>query len=293
MMKKIILSVLLLQTVLIISCSQVDKQSTSTDDSDEIIVTSEEANPIHEDNESNYEKLINEYDLENKEEVYIRRINEEKFLVGFQEQFSYQMNPIFYIYDVKIDESIVIDGQLEYIDEIRVEQDYIEFFSKGTNIINGFKKFPNITSVDIETGLTNNENIYSHLGSDYRPFYLGNFLNETKLESLKISKEKIIFNFSVSENSILAGGDHCPNIEVISENNNALSVDIENLVISDEEIISLNYEDHIKDIQVTSYVDGRGINHKVLNFQIEGYNEYSCSFETGEDGIRDLIIAFK
>ncbi|HKL42240.1 MAG TPA: hypothetical protein VJ962_06655 [Clostridia bacterium] len=292
-MKKILLSVLIIQAMFFIGCSAIDNQSMPTKDSEEVVLISKETDTINEENQSIYERLNKAYDLENKEEVYIRRINDEKFLVGYQEQFAYQMNPMFHIFDINQDQSIPIEGQFDFIDEIRVDQDFIEFFSKGSNIINGFKKFPNMTRVDIETGLAQNNNIYSRLGSDYKPFYMGNFLNETKLEKLGIGEEKIVFDFAVSENSILAGGDHCPNIQVISENNSVLSVDVENLVLSEEDLLTFKSKAFIEGLQLTSYTDGRGIKHQVINFQIESYDEYSCSFETGRDGIRDLTISFR
>lgn len=293
MMKKILLSVLVFQMVFFIGCSEVEKTTQAADDSKDEVMVSEESDVEEENNQSIYEKLQEVYDLQRMDEVLIRKINEEKFLVGFQEQFGYQMNPIFHIYDLEADNSIPIDGQLEYIDEIRIENNQIEFFSKGTNVINGFKRFPNITTVDIETGLTDNNNIYSRLGSDYKPFFMGNSFNETKLEDLEIVEEKIMFDFAVSENSILAGGDHCPNIEVISENDKTVSVDIENLILDEEKIMKQNDETFIKDIEISSYIDGRDINHSVINFTIGGYSKYTCSFETGNDGIRDLIITFK
>lgn len=293
MMKKILLSVLIMQTVFFIGCSGIDNQSTPNEDSEEVIVISEETDSINEGNQSIYIRLNQAYDLENKEEVHIRRINDEKLLVGFQEQFAYQMNPIFYIYDINTNESIAIDGTIEYIDEIRIENNMIEFFSKGTNIINGFKRFPNITIVDIETGKSKNKSIYSRLGSDFKPNFLGNFLNETKLENLKIVEGRITFDFAISENSILAGGDHCPNIEVISENKNLLSVDIENLILMEDEIMKKKDETFIKAIEISTYIDGRGINHSVIHFRIQGYTEYTCRFETGNDGIRDLLIEMK
>lgn len=293
MMKKYFLLVLILQVIFFIGCSAVERPSPTTEGSEDEIIISEEYDSTEEKNSLIYEKFEKAYDLHQMEEVLIRRINEKKFLIGFQEQFEYQMNPMFHIYDLETETSIPVEGFLEYIDEIRIEDNQIEFFSKGTNIINGFKRFPNITTVDIETGLTNNENIYSRLGSEYKPFYLGNFLNETKLASLDMNKEKIVFDFSVSENSILAGGDHCPNIKVVSENNSSLSIDVENLVLKPNDIIQQNYATFIKNIEIDSYLDGRNINHSVINFTIEGYSEYSCSFETGKDGIRDLIVTFK
>jgi hypothetical protein len=292
-MKKILLSVLVLQMVFFVGCSEIESPSQATENSGDVGTVSEETHAKEEKNQSIYEKFQEVYDLQRMDEVLIRKINEEKFLVGFQEQFGYRMNPIFHIYDLEADNSIPIDGQLEYIDEIRIENNQIEFFSKGTNIINGFKKFPNITTVDIETGLTDSNNIYSRLGSDYKPFFMGNFLNETKLDVLEIVEEKIMFDFSVSENSILAGGDHCPNIEVISENENTVSVDIENLILAEDEIMKQKDETFIKAIEISSYFDGRDIHHSVIDFTIEGYSEYSCSFETGNDGIRDLIVTFK
>lgn len=293
MMKKILLSVLVLQMVFFVGCSEIESHSEVTEDSEEVVTVSEETDVEEEKNQSIYEKLQEVYNLQSMDEVHIRKINEEKFLVGFQEQFGYQMNPMFNIYDLKTEKSIPIEGQLEYIDEIRIENNQIEFFSKGTNVINGFKRFPNITTVDIETGLTDNNNIYSRLGSDYKPFFMGNFLNETKLDVLEVVEEKIMFDFAVSENSILAGGDHCPNLEVISENKNVLSVDIENLILEEDEIMKQKDETFIKAIEVSSYTDGRDIQHSVIDFTIEGYSEYSCSFETGNDGIKDLIVTFK
>lgn len=292
-MKKFLLSVLVLQVIFFIGCSEIERPSPTTEDKEDDIIVSEETDTVKEENQLIYEILQEAYDLQKMDQVLIRKINEEKFLVGFQEQFAYQMNPMFYIYDLETEKSIPIEGQLEYIDEIRIESNQIEFFSKGTNIINGFKRFPNITLVDIETGLIDNKNIYSRLGSDYKPFFMGNFLNETKLDVLKIVEEKILFDFAVSEHSILAGGDHCPNIEVISENKNVLSIDIENLVLNEKEIMTHNGVRFVKDIKLSAYTDGRGIDHSVIDFTIEGYSEYSCSFETGNDGLRDLIVTFK
>lgn len=292
-MKKFVLSVIILQIIFLVGCGTVENENPPVNNAEEIPEVSEVSESTVLEDDSIYVKFDEVYDLQSKEEVHIRKINEDKFLLGFQDQFGYQMNPTFNIYDVITDRSIAVDGQLEFIDEIRIENNQVEFFSKGTNIINGFKKFPNITEVDIETGLTKNENIYSRLGSDYKPYYLGNFMNETKLQALKIKGKKIIFDFSVSENSILAGGDHCPNIEVISENENYLSVDVENLILKEEDINTIARENFIKNIEVNSYKDGRDIKHSVLEFNVEDFTEYTCGFETGDDGIKDLIISFK
>ena len=295
MMKRFLLSVLILQTIFFIGCSEIDNQSTPSEDSEEEIIVSdsEETDISNEMDQSIYAKLNRKYDLENKEEVYIRKINEEKFLVGFQEKFAYQMNPMFHIYNLSTNDSPTIDGTLDYIDEIRIENDQIEFYSKGTNIINGFKRFPNITNVDIKTGFTENNTVFSRLGSDYKPYYMGNFMNETKLNALEIIEGKIIFDFSVTENAILAGGDHCPNIEVISESNNSLSVDIENLVLNEKDLAGIEANSLFQEIKINSYTDGRNIKHSVLNFVIEEYSEYTCRFITGDDGIRDLVIELK
>jgi hypothetical protein len=295
-MKKILISILMLQMVFLMSCSQVESQSfdsENSENSDDVTMDSEDIDTPKNDDLSIYETLDDVYDFQNKEEVLIRKINEEKLLVGYQEKFAYQMNPMFYIFDVKTEASQPIDGQLEFIDEIRIESNTIDFFSKGTNIINGFKKFPNITKVAIDTGISESTMVYSRLGSDYKPYLMGNFMNETKLEALNIVEEKIIFDFGVSENTILAGGDHCPNIEVMSEKNSILSVDIENLFLNEEEIKALAKEKFINDIKISSYIDGRGISHKVIKFYIDDYTEYTCSFETGNDGIRDLVVIFK
>lgn len=306
MMKKFLFVTVLVFSVFLVGCNTAEKISQPMDTKEneevkveeaegveEIIKVSEESTSITTENNSVYEKFDEVYDLREKDEVLIRKINEEKFLVGFQEQFGYQMNPMFHIYDLTTEESIPVDGQLEFIDEIRIENNQVEFFSKGTNIINGFKKFPNITEVDIETGVIKNYSIYSRLGSDYKPYYMGNFMNETKLNALKIVDQKIVFDFSVSEGSFLAGGDHCPNITVVSENKNYISVDVENLVLNEEEIEALTNEKFIKDIKNTSYIDGRDISHSVINFHIEDFTEYTCNFETGNDGIKDLVISFK
>ena len=306
-MKKFLFVTLLVLLIFLVGCNAAEKISQPVDTKEneeveeieeveeEIIEVSEGSTSNTTENNSIYEKFDEVYDLREKDEVHIRKINEEKFLVGFQEQFGYQMNPMFHIYNLTTEESIPVDGQLEFVDEIRIENNKVEFFSKGTNIINGFKKFPNITEVDIDTGVIKNYSIYSRLGSDYKPYYLGNFMNETKLNALKIVDQKIVFDFSVSEGSFLAGGDHCPNIAVISENKNYISVDVENLVLNEEEIetLTLTNEKFIKDIKNTSYIDGRDISHSVINFHIEDFTEYTCNFETGNDGIKDLVISFK
>lgn len=286
-MKKIIIIFFIIQVILFSACNKIDDENESTE-----ILELEENETLIEDS-SLFKELNEIYALERMDEILLRKITEEQYLVGFQEKFDYQMNPTFHIYDYQKKESKPIDGQLEYIDEIRIENSTIDFFSKGTNIMNGFRVFPNISTVDLETGHVNNQSVYSRIGSNFKPFYMGNFMNETNLKDLIIAKSGIIFDFSVSENSLLAGGNHCPNISVISKSENNITIDVENLIIEEAVRNTFGENAFIDEINVSSYIDGRNINHKVLSFELEVFNEYTCNFEMGSDGIMDLIVSYK
>ena len=292
-MKNIIIILIIFQLVFLVGCNEIEKQSVKTEKNLQEIETNEKMEDRPTKDSSIYKIFDDLYALADKDEVIIRKIDDRSFLIGFQEKFAYQMNQMFYIYNLETESSMPIDFQLDYIDEIRIEEGKIEFYSRGTNIINGFKKFPNISYVNMKTGSINNQSIYSRLGSNYKPFYMGNFLNETKLNDLVVNNNTLRLDFSVSENSILAGGDHCPNISVISEDKNSILIDIENLVINKDLINTMNNDKFVKNISVSSYSDGRNINQVILVFEIDGFNEYTCDFKTGNDGLKDLIISFQ
>lgn len=121
---------------------------------------------------------------------------------------------------------------------------------------------------------------------------MGNFFNETKLQGIDVEESSIIFDFGVSENSILAGGQFCPNLSILSNSENSIVIDIKNLVF-EEEIVELMKSNLVNEFKSKKYDNANGKNHSVFNIKLSDVNEYTCELVSGEDGVEDLVIKFK
>ena len=91
----------------------------------------------------------------------------------------------------------------------------------------------------------------------------------------------------------MAGGNHCPNLSIISNNKNSILIDVENLIYEKAQLIGLNKSNLIEQINDSTYLDGSNNSHSTFNFILNSVNEYTCDFITGEDGVMDLVVKFK
>ena len=172
--------------------------------------------------------------MDDKVDPYISHINGDKYLVSYFEEDIPLINPMFFIYDDYYEESIEVEHLNDYIEEIVSDGKDIILRSKGRNIFNGFKKFPVDFLLDCENGELIPEEVYKSLLSYEEKTVLGNWFNETKLNKIEMNENIAFFDFGISENSILAGGDFCPNVIIKPVKEGLLSVSIENLKYEEE-----------------------------------------------------------
>lgn len=238
------------------------------------------------------QSLNDRLDLESREEVHIYRIEKKEYLVGYLDDIGYMVNPNYYIYNDETGQFIQVHGQIDYIKEVWVEDGEINLYSEGDNVINGFRKFPSISKVNIKDGSIKNEQVYFPIGYDNRQHYMGNYLNETKLNGIIANENSIRYDFALSENTIIAGGQFCPNISINSSSQNKININIQGLVYDEEIFKGIRDADWIQNAIKKDYIDVNRIKNSTIQYTVEGFSEYSCQLIEGEDGVFDLVICF-
>ena len=285
-MRKILMLLIFFLIIMSIGCDN------KTDDS---LIIIEDENIVSNDNIVNIVLTIvsDVINLEDMEEIYIRNIDNTYYLVGYQEEDCNYNNLIYIIVNVENRKIREVEREMLLITDIRVEDEKLYFYNEGNNIINGFKDFPSKILVDLETGECKKENIYNSLKYMYSINHLGSYHNETKLVDIKFTDNSIKYHFGATKDSILAGGMFCPNIKIISFRENALTVDIEGLVIVEGQVENLVNASFINQVVVSENIDAFGKRHNITTFILENVSDYTCEFEQNDEGYMDLIIMFK
>ncbi|WDV46395.1 hypothetical protein PV797_01560 [Clostridiaceae bacterium M8S5] len=278
-MKKSIIYVVVLSMLFLASCKNINSSTMST--------KTEEINL--------YTELNEQFNLKEKETVYIRKLTSKKYLIGMLKKHYYAVNLGYYIFDIESKEKIKIEpfSQCQLIDNITFEDGILSFNLNGDNSINGFTRFPKEVKININTGKVESINEYVKLGSNYRPYNLGNNFDKTVLEDIIALEDNITFKFNAAPDAISAGGEFCPNIKVISKEANHIVIDIENITYNEKQLEKIVDNENYLSYKCFDYVDLTGMKHTALDIELNGKKEYTCDFTKIQNDFRNLIIKFK
>lgn len=293
-MKKIVLLIIIIMFTLM-SCN---KDQNSLKDIEKTSLASENGNDdeieLIDKDDSNYDRLNEFYSFDQYESIQVRKINNDKYLIGLIEQYQPKLRHRLYIFDLHTSVSFEIPmNKRELVEEIKIEEDKIYIVTNGQNSTTSMKDTPKTYEVDIsDFSIDSYENSY-YFGDLYEAMHLGQSHNATKLQEVSFKDDVITFNFGQHETSILAGGSFSPHIEIISRDKEWINIDIENLFFNESQFNSLMELGFVKEIAFDEYENIDSSNHKIIRMNINGFEKFSCRFIAGEDGYLSLQIYLK
>jgi hypothetical protein len=244
-----------------------------------------------------YDQLDLVYDFESKDSVRILKISPDKYLVSYMEIYYHNTNYPYSIYDFK--NKTRKDIQLEsfygmMIDDIFIEGSNIRLYSDGSNVVNGFKDFPSSILFDMETGLeVGREAVYWELGRSFEVRQVGYSMNETMLDSITEEDGEVEFHFGETKNTVMAGGDFCPQITVASHSIGTVTICISELVYSVQQFDQLVESELIESYNISDFEDGYGNKLTTIALKVKDVSTYTGYFVGGNEGFLNMVIKFE
>lgn len=290
--------IFILMSVILCGCSyndaSTDKVENDLDNQIEIDLDKENIDEeVSEITDSIYSVLDTHYDFEKYEAVEIRKISKDLYLVTLQEGEDVLAYKIYNVYNVLSADSYLLDDIDQTIDQIQIVNDNIIFIANGMNTWNSNREIPDIYTWDINTHqMTISEKIYQ-LGNLRKSISINNNLNYSILNELSEEDNQLRFKFDALEDTVFAGDILAPNIEILSNEDNNIKLDIENIIYPSDLINKAKSLKDIDDILVYDYKDIANVNHTVIDIKLINQKYFEVTLETGDNIISDLCIKFK
>lgn len=235
------------------------------------------------------ESIVENYNT-NVSEVYIKTISEYCYLVGYNEVDIEKINMEYMIYNKLQNSFVEIEPLHQFISDIQVVNGKINFYLDGRNSVNGFRDFPSVAIVEVDTGkISMKQNRYD-VNDGYK-MLVGNDLNESKITNVIIDENTLEIDFDTTNNSFLVGGEHYPNVLVQSQQRNEIVIEIENCLYNEEIIEIVNSTKSFDNFEISI---NNNENFKRTSIEVKLKNAEGYSFENigDEDLVGNLKIYF-
>jgi len=284
--------------ILLTGCSSNNKDVNSANSSDGINNTETESvsvvNEVGPEDISVMDIIWNQYDLENVGSFEVIHLEEGIYLVGLMNQYGNNLNYQYHYFNSITNESVEVGRIHQLIESIIFNENEIQFLCDGNNSMNGFKDFPLNYTFDITTyDLTIEESLYS-IGKKSAPVTVGNPPNATLLESIEVMDNQMTFEFGGHETTQYIGGGFAPNIQILSQDKNTITLDFKNLYFEEKQFEVLLEQGIVEEISFGVYEDNANQHHSIVTIHLnEKYTKYACKLVYGENDFYNLEINMK
>lgn len=210
-------------------------------------------------------------------------------LVGFSVIKRRNENHVYTAYDDLSKTYFSIPSMEQIIESVDVENGQFVFKGNGQNGITPFKDFKENYYFSL---ITNELTTQKAPMKAHECVEVGNGVNAVLLKEVTANNGMITFDFGPHENTILAGGQFAPDINIECINDHEVIIDIDNAYIEEDNLLSDNNKAVVELLNYFNLSVGDLKRVSIALTLEEKFTLGEFLFVTGEDGFSDLAIRY-